>query len=326
MTFSPRLSILAAAAVGMLASGAASAAKWDMPLAYPASNFHSQNAAEFAACVGKSTDGKLEIAAHPGGSLFKGNEIKRAVQTGQAQIGERLLSAHQNENALFGIDSQPFLATSFDEAEKLWKTALPAMRKLLDSQNLVYLYSVPWPPQGLYVKKAVESAADLKGIKFRAYNATTAKMAELTGMVPTQVEAAEVTQAFATGVVDSMITSGATGVDSKIWEHVSHFYTVDAWLPRNTVVANKAAWNGLDEATRKAVMGCADKAASEGLAKARAYTDMTLEQLSKNGMTVSPPNDKLRAELQEVGRKMIDEWLKGAGPEAKQIVEEFRGN
>src|SRR5690606_29442026 len=150
----------------------------------------------------------------------------------------RLLSAHQNENALFGIDSQPFLATSFDEAEKLWKTALPAMKKLLDSQNLVYLYSVPWPPQGLYVKKAVESAADLKGIKFRAYNATTAKMAELTGMVPTQVEAAEVTQAFATGVVDSMITSGATGVDSKIWEHVSHFYTVDAWLPRNTVVAN----------------------------------------------------------------------------------------
>ncbi len=326
MNRSPKLSILVAAAVGLLASGAASAAKWDMPLAYPASNFHSQNAAEFAACVGKSTNGKLEIATHPGGALFKGNEIKRAVQTGQAQIGERLLSAHQNENALFGIDSQPFLATSFEDGEKLWKIALPEVKKLLDSQNLVYLYSVAWPPQGLYVKKAVDSVADLEGIKFRAYNATTARMAELTGMIPTQVEAAEVTQAFATGVVDSMITSGATGYDSKIWEHVSHFYTVDAWLPRNTIMANKSAWNGLDDATRKAVTDCAAKAATDGLAKAKAYTDMTLEGLRKGGMTVAPPSDKLKAELREVGRKMTDEWLEGAGPEVKAIVDEFRGN
>ena len=326
MNRSPKLSVLAAAAVGLLASGAAGAAKWDMPLAYPASNFHSENAAAFAACVGKSTGGKLEIATHPGGSLFKGNEIKRAVQTGQAQIGERLLSAHQNENALFGIDSQPFLATSFKDAERLWEIARPAMQKLFDSQNLVYLYSVPWPPQGLYVKKAVDSAADLKGIKFRAYNATTAKMAELTGMIPTQVEAAELTQAFSTGVVESMITSGATGNDSKIWEHVSHFYTVDAWLPRNTVMANKAAWNGLDEATRKAVTDCAAQAAKNGYEKAVAYTDMTLEGLRKGGMTVAPPSDKLKADLQEVGKVIIDEWLKGAGPEAKEVVDKFRGN
>ncbi len=326
MNRSPKLSILVAAAVGLLASGAASAAKWDMPLAYPASNFHSENAAAFAACVGKSTDGKLEIATHPGGALFKGNEIKRAVQTGQAQIGERLLSAHQNENALFGIDSQPFLATSFEEAEKLWSLALPAMEKLLDSQNLVYLYSVAWPPQGLYVKKAVDSVDDLKGIKFRAYNATTAKMAELTGMIPTQVEAAEVTQAFATGVVDSMITSGATGYDSKIWEHVSHFYEVDAWLPRNTIMANKAAWNGLDDATRKAVSDCAATAAKDGYEKAKAFTDMTLDGLRKGGMTVAPPSDKLKAGLQEVGKTLTDEWLKGAGPEAKAVVDKFRGN
>ncbi|MEZ5730183.1 MAG: TRAP transporter substrate-binding protein [Burkholderiaceae bacterium] len=235
---------LAAAAAALLAAGSAQAAKWDMPLAYSAKNYHSENAADFAKCVTSGTGGKLEIVTHPSGSLFKGNEIKRAVQTGQAPIGERLLSAHQNENAIFGVDSLPFLATSFDDAERLWSVALPTLSKILDSQNLVYLYSVAWPPQGLYFKKPVDSVADMKGVKFRSYNATTAKMAQLTGMVPTQVEAAELSQAFATGVVESMISSGATGYDRKLWEHTTHFYEVDAWLPRNTVVVNKAAWQG----------------------------------------------------------------------------------
>ena len=122
------------------------------------------------------TAGAIEIVTHPSGSLFKGNDIKRAIQTGQAPIGERLLSAHQNENPIFGYDSVPFLATSFDDAAKLWKAAKPTLEKVLMDQNLVLLYAVPWPPQGLYFKKEVNSVADMKGIKFRSYNSATATM------------------------------------------------------------------------------------------------------------------------------------------------------
>src|SRR5690606_14980990 len=256
--------LMAATALTATLASAALAEKWDMPMAYPATNFHSENAAAFAACVGEGTGGELEIVTHAGGSLFAGNDIKRAVQTGQAPIGERLLSAHANENPLFGFDSIPFLATSFDDSDKLLGAAKDAVAAALDEQNLVYVYSVPWPPQGLYFKKEVTSVADMAGVKFRAYNAATARIAELAGMTPVQIEAAELSQALATGVAESFISSGSTGVDSKVWESLTHFYDVQAWLPRNTVFVNKDAWNALGEETRKVVTDCGDKAAADG--------------------------------------------------------------
>ncbi|MEO1102276.1 MAG: C4-dicarboxylate ABC transporter substrate-binding protein, partial [Pseudomonadota bacterium] len=182
-------------AIATLWASSALAEKWDMPMAYSASNYHSETGAMFAQCVTDGTGGAIEIATHPSGSLFPGDQIKRAVQIGQAPIGERLLSAHQNENALFGYDSVPFLATSFEDHDKLYQAAKPTIGALLADQGLTYLYSVPWPPQGLYFDRPVETVADMEGIKFRSYNNATARMAELTGMLPVQIEAAELSQA-----------------------------------------------------------------------------------------------------------------------------------
>ena len=317
-------SIAAALAVTGLTATAALAEKWDMPLAYPATNFHSVTAANFGKCVAGATNNKIEIVTHPAGSLFAGNDIKRAVQTGQAPIGERLLSAHQNENPLFGIDSIPFLATSFDDHEKLWSVAGPEVGKLLDSQNLVYLYSVPWPPQGLYFKKEINSVADMRGIKFRSYNTATARLATLTGMLPVQIEAAELSQALATGVAESFISSGATGYDSKVWEQLTHFYAVDAWLPRNAIFVNKDAWNKLDAATQAAMKDCSSKAKAEGLKRAKDYTDFTLEGLKKGGMKVQRAGDQLVADLKKVGETMTEEWLKAAGERGQAVVKAYQ--
>lgn len=313
-------------AVVLLGAGTASAEKWDMPMGYSASNFHSMTGAEFAKCVTQGSGGDLEIVTHPGGSLFKGNEIKRAVQTGQAQIGERLLSAHQNENPLFGVDSIPFLATSFADSIKLWKAAKPEFDKLMDSQNLVLLYSVPWPAQGLYFKKEVNSVADMKGIKFRSYNTATGRLAELTGMLPVQIEAAEISQAFATGVADSMVSSGSTGYDRKVWESLTHFYEVDAWLPRNYTFVNKDSWGSLSDATKNVVKGCATIAEYAGYWRAVQYQEFTIGQLAKNGMTVAKAGSKLKGELEGIGAKMTGEWLEKAGPTGKAIVDAFKAS
>ena len=307
------------------ASAAANAEKWDMPLAYPANNFHSENAAEFAQCVKEKTNGGLEIVTHPNGSLFAGNDIKRAVQTGQANIGERVTSAHENENAIYGVEAIPFLATSFEASDRLWKTALPQMTKVLDSQNLVYVYSVPWPASGFYTKKEINTVDDLKGIKFRAYNAATARIAELAGMVPMQIEAAELSQALATGVVDSIMTSSTTGVDSKVWEQgITHFYNVQAWLPRNTVFVNKRAWNGLDDDTRNAITECGDITYEKGLEKVKSLAAEYMQTLEQNGITVSPPSPELEAGLAKLGETMTAEWLERAGDDGKEIIEAFR--
>ncbi|WP_157014789.1 TRAP transporter substrate-binding protein [Mesorhizobium xinjiangense] len=316
--------LLATAAMATVAAGAAHAQKWDMPMAYPATNFHSENGATFAKCVTDGSGGALEIVTHPGGALFAGNDIKRAVQTGQAPIGERLLSAHANENPLFGVDSIPFLATSYEDSAKLWDAAQDKVKDVLDSQNLVYVYSVPWPPQGLYVKKDVNSVADLEGVKFRAYNAATARIAELAGMVPVQIEAAELSQALATGVADSFISSGSTGVDSKVWESLTHFYNVQAWLPRNAVFANKDAFDALDEDTQKLVMECGAKAAADGTAKSEELTAGYLKTLAENGMTVAPPGDELKEELAGFGETMTGEWIEAAGENGKAIIDAYK--
>ncbi|MEQ9041914.1 MAG: TRAP transporter substrate-binding protein [Silicimonas sp.] len=316
--------LMAATAATALCSGAAVAETWDMPLAYAATNFHSEVAANFAQCVTGATGGDLEIVTHPSGSLFPGNEIKRAVQTGQANIGERLISAHENENPLYGVDSIPFLVSSFDEHEKLWEIAGPKVAEALAEENLTYLYSVPWPPQGFYFRNEVKSTDDMKGVKFRSYSTATARLAELTGMLPVQIEAAEISQAFATGVADSMISSGATGYDRKVWEHLNYFYIVDAWLPRNVVFVNTDAWNGLDDATKAAVNDCAAAAKAEGLQRSKDYTQFTLDGLKEGGMTVENASDTLVGQLREIGAILTDEWLAAAGEEGQAIVDAYK--
>ena len=317
-------SLLAATALTAAAAAPVAAEKWDMPMAYSASNFHSATGAEFAKCVTTGTGGEIEIVTHPSGSLFKGADIKRAIQTGQAPIGERLLSGHQNENALFGFDSIPFLATSFDDSEKLWEAAKPTIENLLAEQNLTLLYAVPWPPQGLYFKNEVNSVADMKGIKFRSYNNATSRLAELTGMLPVTIEAAEISQAFATGVADSMVSSGSTGYDRKVWESLNYFYEVDAWLPRNYVMVNSDVWSGVSDANKNVIKACAELAEYAGNWRAKEYTGFTLQGLRDGGMTVGPASEQLVNELKEIGVTMTNEWLESAGDEGKAIVDAFR--
>ena len=298
--------------------------KWDMPLAYSATNYHSENAAAFAAAVTEATGGSLTIVTHPSGSLYKGGEIFRAVRTGQAPIGERLISALGNEDPLFELDALPFLATSFGDAKKLHEAAKPEMQELLASKGVMMLYAVPWPPQGIYNKSPINSADDMKNIKFRAYNPATVRLAELMGAVPTKIEAAELSQAFATGQAESMVSSGSTGYDRKLWEYVDFWYDVQAWLPKNMVIVNLDVWNNLDEATQNIVLNAAAEAEANGWAKAESLAHWYAEQLAANGMTVQPAGEQLMADFRKIGEIMTSEWLERAGPAGEALIESYK--
>jgi len=316
---------LAAAVTVALTFGASAvmAEDWDMPMAYSATNFHSEMGVVFADKVREYTDGGINITVHPGGSLFKGGEIKRAIQTGQVPIGERFMSAHANEAPLLGWDNLPFVATTYEDNEKLWQAAKESVNAQLSDLNLVALYTCPWPGQGFYFKKEVNSSADTQGVKFRSYNTATATFAEELGMVPVQVEAAELSQALATGVAEAFISSGSTGYDRKVWEHLSHYYKVNAWLPRNYVMVNKGVWDGLDDATKASIQKAADETGAACAAKSEELANWYFEQLEANGMTVTDASPEFLAELKAIGEKMTSDWLVQTGDAGQAILDAY---
>ena len=320
-----RRSAMAFAALALAAAQPAVAqTKWNLPGAYPASNYHSETMVWFAEEVKKATAGKLEITVHPGASLFKAPEIKRAVATGQAQMGEVLISIHENEYAVFGIDSIPFLTGSIQDSRKLWEAAKGHIAGKLDSQGIRLLYASPWPNQGLYAKKDINSLADLKGLKMRTYNVGTTRIAELAGAQGVTVQAADLAQALATGTVNAFMTSGATGFDTKVWETMTHFYDLQAWQPTNVVFVNKAAFAGLPADQQAAITKAAEAAEKRAWAVAAEKTGWFLEQLKGRGMKVLPPSAELKSGLGKIGEQLIADWKKKAGADGEAILAGYK--
>src|SRR5438034_5569158 len=314
-----------AAFTGLLsASWAGAQTRWDMPTAYPPTDFHTEIIMQFVADVDKATAGKLKITVHSNASLFKANEIKRAVQGNQAQAGEILLVNFENEDVFFGLDGVPFLATGYGDAMKLYKAEKKALEDKLDKQRIKLLYTVAWPPQGIYANRTLNSAADMKGLKWRAYSPATSRIAELVGAQPVTVQAAELTQALATGVVDSYMSSGSTGFDSKTYEHLKNFYDTQAWLPKNAVIVNQQAFEALDKAPQAAVLKAAADAEARGWKASEEKNGWYLDQLRQKGMNVVKPSPQLTADLKKVGETMLQEWLKKAGPEGQAAVDAYR--
>ncbi len=319
------LGLLAAAAAALLGAQPSSAqTKWQLPAAYPADNPHSVNLIQFAKDVSDASGGKLQITVHPAASLFKAPDIKRAVQTGQVQIGEVLISLHENEDPIFGVDVIPFLATSYPEAMKLWQASKPSIQKKLAAQGLMLLFAVPWAPQGIYAKKEINNVDDMKGLKWRAYNVGTARIGELVGAQSVTVQAADLAQALATGVVNSFMTSAATGYDSKAWETMTHFYDTQAWIPKNVTFVNKAAFDALDKPTQDALLKAAATAETRGWKLWQEKAGWYADQLKAHGMKVLPPSPALQAGLKKVGEQLTADWLKKAGAEGQAVIDTYK--
>ncbi|WP_418319531.1 TRAP transporter substrate-binding protein [Piscinibacter sakaiensis] len=307
-----------------LAAGVSAQSKWDLASGYSSNTFQTKNLEQFAADVKAATGGKLEITVHSGASLFKQPEIKRAVQTGMAPAGEFIISGMANENPLFGADSIPFVATSYDEAKKLYEAAKPVQAKVLSAQGMKMLFSVPWPGQSLYSVKPINSADDFKGTKMRAYNPATTKIAQMLGASPVTIQLPELGQALATGAANNFLTSSASGADGKLYEQVKYFYPVNGWLPRNVTVVSQKAFDSLDKATQDAVLKAAADAEARGWKMSQKVDEDSIKILKDNGVTVAPPSDSVKAALKKIGDTMTEEWLASTGADGKAIIDAYR--
>jgi len=297
---------------------------WDMPTPYGDATFHTQNITQFAADVAAATDGALEITVHSGGSLFPHGEIRNVVRSGQVPIGEFFLSRLVNDDAAFGIDSQPFVATSYEDAERLWAAQEPIVTELLAEQGLMPLFSVPWPAQGLYTNGEIETVEGLAGLRFRAYNAALEEFATLAGAAPVQVEAPDIPQAFATGQVEAMVTSPSTGANSTAWDFVTHYTPINAWVPKNIVVVNMRAFQRLPDDVQAAVLEAAAAAEARGWEMSAAEADAKTAIMADNGMIIVEPSEALTAGLQEIGEQMLTNWEASASDAALSILTTYQ--
>ncbi|KQB96712.1 C4-dicarboxylate ABC transporter substrate-binding protein [Loktanella sp. 1ANDIMAR09] len=314
--------VICAAAIAMATT--ATAQSWDMPTPYGDSTFHTQNIMQFADDLREATGGELDITIHSAGSLFPHSEIKSAVRNRSVPIGEFFLSTLSNEDLAFGIDSQPFVATSYEDAATLWEAQRPVITELLAEQGLMPLFSVPWPPQGLYTNGEIAGVEDLNGLRFRAYNAALEEFATLAGAAPVQIEASDIPQAFATGQVAAMITSPSTGVNSTAWDFVTHYSPINAWVPKNIVVVNQRMFDGLDAETQAAVMAAAATAQTRGWEMSQKEATSMTAALADNGIIVYEPSAELTEGLQAIGATMLDNWNANASDSAKAILEAYQ--
>ncbi len=317
--------VILAATVASGLSTAALAETWDMPTPYGDATFHTQNITQFAEEVAAATDGALEITVHSGGSLFPHGEIRNVVRSGQVPIGEFFLSRLVNDDAAFGIDSQPFVATSYEDAARLWDAQKPVVTALLAEQGLMPLFSVPWPAQGLYTNGEIATVADLSGLRFRAYNAALEEFAALAGAAPVQVEAPDIPQAFATGQVEAMVTSPSTGANSTAWDFVTHYTPINAWVPKNIVVVNERAFRRLPDDVQAAILDAAAVAETRGWDLSAAEADAKTAIMAENGMIIVEPSAELTAGLQDIGAQMLSNWKASASDAAMSILTSYQG-
>jgi len=316
--------MLGAVAV-LFAAGAQAQTKWDMPTPYSEGEFHTRNVKLFVDDVKNATGGRLEIVVHSNGSLIKHPDMLRAVSSGQVNIAEFLLSQFGNEDPVFEADNIPFVAAGYDDAWKFYQAQKPLLEKKLQGRGLKLLYSVAWPGQGIYTKEPLKSVADLKGTKFRTYSPLTARLAELLGASPTVVQVPDVPQMFATGAIQAMITSSATGTATKAWEYVKNYYNTSAFHPKNAVVVNSRAFARLSAADQAAIVRLASTAETRGWAMSKVRTLEANDLLAKNGMTLHEPDAAMKAAYTKIGAQILDEWLKKSGAEGQSIIKAYRG-
>jgi len=309
--------------VGATALLVAGNVKLDLNAKYGANNFHTKGAEKFAGLVDKYTNGSVKITVHAGSSLVKGNALK-AVKDGTVPMTDMFIPFTSGGGKVFGISALPFIASSYDDAFKLYQISKPAYAKVAKKWNQKMLYAVTWPPSGIYTMKSVNSKADFKGIKSRTYDKNSANFVKMAGGSAVALPWGEVYSALQTGMVNAVVTSSASGKDGKFWEVLKNFTKIGYAYPLQAVTINLDYWNSLDKAQQAAVLKAAKEIEAVQWEASKKEDAVALKMLADNGMSVSEPSAALKKDLDAIGKELLDGYLKGANPSIKKIFNEYK--
>jgi len=322
-----RRAFLASAAFAIsfgLALPASAQTSWTMASGYPESSFFTQNIRQMIKEIEDKSGGKLKIDLRSNDSLIKLDAVKRAVQSGQVQIGEIRLGVYGNEAAMYNLDNIPGVATTYDQATKLTEAQAPFFEAMFKKNGLRAITYVAWPGQGFYTKQPLKGLADLKGQKLRIYSKQTQIMGEKLGMEALIMPFAEVPQAFSTGMIQSLWTSAQTGTDVQIWDYAKHFTYTGTMHNKNAILVNERAFRQLDAATQKVVLEAGEAATKRGWELSKKASEDRENMLKSHGMTIAQsPKDILDA-IEVAGKGMVDDWLVSATAEEKAVYEAYR--
>jgi TRAP-type C4-dicarboxylate transport system substrate-binding protein len=306
-----------------LGSATAVADPWKMPTNLLSGSFQLDVLQIFADDVRRRTGGAIDIEPS-GESTMTDAEIIDAVWSGDMQVGSVFLSNMSNLSPLYELDTIPYLATTFDEAWKLWGASQLQTEQLMNEQGFTLLFVTPWPPQGIYSQHRLTSVADLAGLRLRIYSAPEAKLAELLGAKPVTVPMAEVNDAFNEDRVDAMISSSATGVAKKAWEFATYYYDLRAFVPKQVVIMNKAVFDGLDQSIQSAIQAAASTAGVRGWQASLSTGSRQTEFMRAAGLAVSDPPPRLMDGLSKISVLMAADWGSRVGAVGTEIIETYR--
>lgn len=311
---------IAASLAASLAPPLQAQESWNFANAYPATEYQSEAMQMFADLARERTDGSLDITVHHGGSLFENAEILQSTRDGLVQMGTQLMTNLGRENSLWELDGIPFFVTGYDGARALWDAQREPLTAELKKTGLHLLYAVPWPVQGFFFTDEVKTMADIDGIPMRAYNPSTTRLAELMGAEPTTVQMTEAPQAFATGLVKAMNTAPTSGVVYSAWDFTDYYYKTDAWLPKQMVFVNSAAYDALPAEQQSLLTEIAMEVEDWGWSHSQELVSEAEKTLADNGMTIVVPEGDLAASFDKIGETMLEEWMAGADDQAKAVA------
>lgn len=324
--FSAALALLAALVglVLLIARPAAEATvRLDISLPWGAQEFHSRNAIRFAQAVETASAGRLRIGVHPGAALgIKGPDSLRAARDGVVAMVEMATFQQVGEEPLLGLDALPFLVRDQAELALLYEELRPAVEAAFARHGLAILYMVPWPPQNLYTKRAVEQPRDLAGLVVRSLDANTTTLARRLGMVPVQLASPDVVPALAAGALDAVMTSTTTGAAQNYPEFLSYLHRTNHGWITNFMVIGKAAAARLAPGDRALLFDAARALEAEFWRASSADDLEKLRQLEARGMIVIEPDAGMVAAMEAIARPM---WRDFAArlPEAAPLIDRF---
>lgn len=290
---------------------------------FPENNYQVEGLKKLAHKIAEYTNGEVKFNLEIGGSLgYKGQELLRAVKDGSLHVSEIVTTQVAGDEPIFGIRSLPFLIDTIENTKKFDKIARRHYDMIAEKWNQKILYVAPWPFAGLWTQREIHSIKEMRGLKTRTFDRSGAIIMTKVGATPVAMPFGECYTSLATGLIDSMITSGTTVCDGKLWEVLKYYYPINIEITSSMTNINLDEYNKLTMEQQNALLKASSEV-EEWLWKIAVETEKAnLKLCEEHGVKILPVNPELQAEFQKIGKSVSESWIK-KNPKATVLYKEY---